>query len=592
MPASLHFSPRPNRASEIRWQAWGPDAFERAEREHKPVLLAISAVWCHWCHVMDETSYSDPGVIGLINEAFVPIRVDNDQRPDINARYNMGGWPTTVLLTPDGEILRGGTYLPPESMRPFLQQVSDLYREPANRLEFATRIAEIKSKRAGRKPQPPGSLDPDNPRATAEAISEAFDDEYGGFGTEPKFPQTDALHFLLDAWTRRPDGRAQTIVQMTLRAMAGGGMYDHVEGGFFRYSTTRDFSVPHYEKMLEDLAGLLLACARASALFGDEGLGRVAVDVRRYLDATLWNAQRRGYGGSQDADEEYYLLNAAGREPLAAPYVDATIYTAWNAQTAHALIVAGPMLAVDGVDAASWIARGVEILEMLWSTLLVDGLMARYHDGTAHVRGLLADQAWCAWAALAAFSATGDATWLTRAAALLEKAEALYDESAGAYLDRLRDPSDAGRLSEPTWPLQENALIARALLRCGTFTGAASPAHRARQVLERFAAGYQSMGIFAAGYSSAVLDALEPPWDVRIVGQASDPATRALREPMLRCATPALCVNTLEPEDRERLAALDIAPAPAPTASVCRENVCVVRTDRPDELLRSVSALR
>ncbi len=114
--SGFRFSPRPNRASEIKWRSWGDAAFAEARAQNKPVLLAISAVWCHWCHVMDETSYSDPEVIRLINDRYVPVRVDNDQRPDVNRRYNMGGWPTTVFLTPDGEIIHGGTYFAPYTL--------------------------------------------------------------------------------------------------------------------------------------------------------------------------------------------------------------------------------------------------------------------------------------------------------------------------------------------------------------------------------------------------------------------------------------------------------------------------------------------
>jgi uncharacterized protein YyaL (SSP411 family) len=586
MATKLHFSPRPNRAAEIRWRDWGPDSFAEAAAAHKPVLLAISAVWCHWCHVMDETSYSDEDVIGLINEQFIPIRVDNDQRPDINARYNMGGWPTTVVLTPEGEILRGGTYIQPEAMHPFLKQVSDLYGDPENRLEFARRIAEIRAKRVQRSVAPAsGALDPNTARTIAGALSEAFDDDYGGFGTEPKFPQTDVLHFLLDYWSRTRDGRTQTMVQMTLRAMASGGMYDHVEGGFFRYSTTRDFSVPHFEKMLEDLGGLLLACARASAMFGDAPLGAIAVDVKRYLDATLWNPGRHGYGGSQDADEEYYGLDEEGRKGAKAPYVDASIYTSWNAEAAHALIVAGPLLG-EGVGADAWVARGVEILEMLWSTLLVDGLMARYADGVPHIRGLLGDQAWAAWAALAAFSATGEMRWLERARALVEKADALYDETARAYLDRLPDAGEPGRVSEPATPLPENALMARALLALTALTGQASFALRARDVLERFAASYATMGIFAASYASAVLDVLEPPLDVKIVGAANDAGTRALRDQSLATAAPALRVNVVDPSDRVRAQSLHVEPQTQPVALLCRAQTCFAQATTP-EMLRA-----
>ena len=126
--ADLHFSPRPNRAHEINWRPWSQDTFDEARSTGRPILLSISAVWCHWCHVMDETTYSNTGVIDLINSEYVPIRVDNDVRPDINQRYNMGGWPTTAFLTPSGDILTGATYLPPEEMRGALGRVASFYR--------------------------------------------------------------------------------------------------------------------------------------------------------------------------------------------------------------------------------------------------------------------------------------------------------------------------------------------------------------------------------------------------------------------------------------------------------------------------------
>ena len=137
--SEFHFSPRPNRAAEINWHRWSPEAFEEARAANKPILLSISAVWCHWCHVMDETTYSHAGVIDLINREYVPIRVDNDVRPDINQRYNMGGWPTTAFLTTSGDILTGATYLPPDQMTDALSRVASYYR--TNQADIATRVA-------------------------------------------------------------------------------------------------------------------------------------------------------------------------------------------------------------------------------------------------------------------------------------------------------------------------------------------------------------------------------------------------------------------------------------------------------------------
>jgi hypothetical protein len=337
--------------------------------------------------------------------------------------------------------------------------------------------------------------------------------------------------------------------------------------------------------MLEDLSGLLLACARASSMFGDAPLGAVAVDVKRYLDATLWNAARRGYGGSQDADEEYYRLDEEGRKGANAPYVDPSIYTSWNAEAAHALIVAGPLLAT-GVDAGAWVARGVEILEMLWSSLLIDGLMARYFDGAPHVRGLLGDQVWAAWAALAAFSATGETRWLDRAHALVDKTGALYDEATHAYLDRPPGAGEPGRVSEAATPLPENALMARTLLALSALTGQPSYAERARVLLGRFASSYATMGIFAASYASAALDALEPPLDVKIVGAPQDEGTRALRDQSLAIAAPPLRVNLIDSADLARAQSLHVEPAAQATAYLCRAESCFARATTP-EMLRA-----
>ena len=587
--SAFHFSPRPNRANEIQWQEWGTPAFAAAKEQAKPVLLAISAVWCHWCHVMDETTYSDSGVIRLINERFVPVRVDNDQRPDVNARYNMGGWPTTALLSPDGEILFGGTYMPPDTMRQVLQQVDGFHGNPENRLALVKRVQEIKAARAARALTPQGSeLDGATAPTVLALIAADFDERYGGFGSDQKFPHVPVLHFLLDDWARTRDARAENMAQKTLHAMAEGGMYDHVLGGFFRYSTTPDFSVPHYEKMLEDLGGLLWACARAAAMFADGKLGAVAVDVKRYLDDHLWNANWRGYGGSQDADEQYYSLDADARARLHAPYVDRTIYTAWNAQAACALLVGAPLLG-SLADVAAWHERGLEIVQALWTQSRSAGLMCRYFDGAPHVRGLLVDQVWMSRALLCAFSVSGDSAWLERARDLLGQADVLYDPQAETYLDRIADVSDPGKVADPSAPFEENSLLARVLLDYATFSGEMQYAERAKAMLKRYAQHYESYGLFAASYASAVLDALDPPVDVHIVGNPAAAETCALRGTALGIAVPPLRVDPIDPgTEGARLERLGYDAQPA-AAYLCRANSCFARVTEGAELRRRLA---
>src|SRR5438876_651835 len=311
--AEFHFSPRPNRASEINWHPWSQGAFDEARQTGRPILLSISAVWCHWCHVMDETTYSHPGVIDIINTNYVPVRVDNDVRPDINQRYNMGGWPTTAFLTSSGDILTGGTYMPPDQMASALMKVADYYR--SNQADIASRVLEARKRAASGVARSAGDLEEGLVDEILDAVSSAYDAGYGGFGNAPKFPQADAILLLLEQSVLRSDDELRRMAVHTLEKMTGGGTYDHVEGGFFRYSTTQDWSIPHFEKMLEDHAGLVLALSLA-------GMKEALDKTVGYLDRVLRDPKTGLYAGSQDADEHYYSMELDERESTRPRYVD------------------------------------------------------------------------------------------------------------------------------------------------------------------------------------------------------------------------------------------------------------------------------
>src|SRR3989454_2086651 len=351
--SEFHFSPRPNRAGEIRWRGWSEGAFEDARKLDRPILLSISAVWCHWCHVMDETTYSDAGVIDLINREYVPIRVDNDLRPDINQRYNMGGWPTTAFLTSSGEILTGATYLPPDQITDALGRVAGYYR--THQPDIANRVLEGKKRAGSAVARSVGTLDGGAVDAILDAVKNAYDAEYGGFASAPKFPQTDAIMLLLEQALLRSDSELRAMATHTLERMAGGGTYDHVGGGFFRYSTTQDWSVPHFEKMLEDHAGLVSALALT-------GQAEILDDAVRYLDTVLRDPASGLYAGSQDADEDYYARDAEGRAELEPPYVDRRVYVAWNCALAVALLEADLRL-----DRPQLRERALQLLESVFT---------------------------------------------------------------------------------------------------------------------------------------------------------------------------------------------------------------------------------
>jgi uncharacterized protein YyaL (SSP411 family) len=487
--ADFHFSPRANRAAEIDWHPWSPAAFDEARRSGRPILLSISAVWCHWCHVMDETTYSHAGVIDLINREFVPVRVDNDVRPDINQRYNMGGWPTTAFLTSSGDILTGATYLPPDQMADALARVASYYR--TNQAEIASRVLEARKRAGSGVARSAGDLDGGIVESILDAVTAAYDPEYGGFGNAPKFPQTDAILLLLEQAQVRSDPALRQMAVHTLEMMAGGGTYDHVEGGFFRYSTTQDWSVPHFEKMLEDHAGLVSGVALA-------GLTPVLDTTTGYLDRVLRDGKTGLYSGSQDADEQYYSLDAAERAHGSPPYVDRRIYTAWNAAIGVAYLDASvrcerPLLR----------EHAAMLLEHLFDGAYRAGQGMTHSEG---VGGQLGDQVWSLWAAVRAHSAGLGDRWLPAAKDLATHLEERYgDPELGGYFDHAGG-DQLGRLGEPIKPLAENSVAAMALIELDILTGDPESPYRgrARRALESVAALPRQYGLMAAVFARAL----------------------------------------------------------------------------------------
>ena len=485
----FHFSPRPNRAAEINWHPWSEGAFEEARQTGRPILLSISAVWCHWCHVMDETTYSHPSVIDLINREYVPIRVDNDVRPDINQRYNMGGWPSTAFLTASGDILTGATYMPPDQMASALTRIATYYRD--NQPEIASRVLDARQRGASNLARSAASLDAGLVDSALEAITNAYDADYGGFGSAPKFPQTDAILLLLEQSQIRSDPSLRKIAVHTLEQMASGGTYDHVEGGFFRYSTTQDWSVPHFEKMLEDHAGLVTGLALAD-------MGAVLDSTTGYLDLVLRDPKTGLYAGSQDADEHYYSMDAEERAQRPAPYVDRRIYTSWNAALAIAYLEGARRL---GRQALGDHAAG--LLERLFRDAYEPGGGMQHAVG---VGGQLADQVWSLWAAVRAHQAGLGKRWLPAAVDLAAHLEQRYgNPNLGGYLDHAGGGA-LGRLAEPIKPLVENSVAVMGLVELDVLTGSPDSPYlaRARRALESVAALPRQYGLMAAAFARAL----------------------------------------------------------------------------------------
>ena len=302
----------------VHWSPWSDAAFARARQEHKPILLDIGAVWCHWCHVMDGESYEDPGVAEILNRDFVCIKVDRDERPDVDARYQravqalsgQGGWPLTAFLTPDGEVFFGGTYFPPDNNaygRPgfhrVLMEIARAFREERDRVTTNARAIRehvVKTLDEAK----PGDVTADLISGAADQMARLFDVRYGGFGSAPKFPHPAALEFLLARWHDEKGGLPwqREIVEKTLTGMARGGIRDHLGGGFHRYSVDERWIVPHFEKMSYDNSELLRAYLSAYQAFGIPLFRDVATGIVDWVLEVMADKERGAFATSQDAD--------------------------------------------------------------------------------------------------------------------------------------------------------------------------------------------------------------------------------------------------------------------------------------------------
>jgi uncharacterized protein YyaL (SSP411 family) len=299
----------------VDWYPWGAEAFDRAHREDKPIFLSIGYSTCHWCHVMEHESFESRQVAEVLNRHFVPIKVDREERPDVDRVYmtfvqattGSGGWPMSVWLTPSLQPFYGGTYFPPASKwgRPgfidILKEIARAWEEDRARIETSAesiteRLRELGRDGGGRRVPDAGALD-----EGVRQFAAAFDQRRGGFGDAPKFPRPSELLFLLREHARTGSTDARDMVLVTLRAMALGGMRDHVGGGFHRYSVDGNWRVPHFEKMLYDQAQLVLAYLEAAQASGDSFFAEVADDTLAYVERDLTD-EAGGFYSAEDAD--------------------------------------------------------------------------------------------------------------------------------------------------------------------------------------------------------------------------------------------------------------------------------------------------
>jgi uncharacterized protein len=556
----------------VDWYPWGEEALGRARAEDKPILLSIGYAACHWCHVMEHESFEDAATADVMNEHFVSVKVDREERPDLDAIYmdavvaltGHGGWPMTVFLTPEGEPFFGGTYYPPEprhglpSFRQVLLAVADAYRE--RRGDVARQASElVDAIRASTRVAP--SNEPLTSGLLVDAVRALraqFDPEWGGFGRAPKFPPASALEFTL----RRGE---LEMVRKTLDGMAAGGMYDLVGGGFHRYSVDERWLVPHFEKMLYDNALLAPVYLHAWVVTGEEAYRRVAEQTLEYLlrelrlpDGSFASAQDADTEGVEgltftwapgegapeellqpfehgrfilrgELDEETRARLFELREQRPKPLRDDKAIASWNGMAVAALAEAGRRL-----DRADFLAAAVAAAEFLLGPLSRDdGRLFRTHrEGTSKGTGYLEDYAHVANGLYELHVATGDARWLAEARRLALLAVDLFaDQERGGFF---LTPADGEGLVARTKDLDDhptpsgNSMLASVLLRLARIYGDDELERRAVGVF-RLVRDALPRAPTAFGHMLCALDLhFSPPREIAIVGPPESEVARAV----------------------------------------------------------------
>ena len=550
----------PNDAAVI-WYDWGSYPFDLARERNQPVILSIGAVWCYWCRVMQETTFCDPDVIAFVNSNFVCVHVDDDPRPDINSRYNVGGWPTTAFLTGHGGILAGATYLPPdqfiamliEVQRAYQDQKSELYQQ-ANNL-FRQRQDQV-ARIAGSQ-----DLDPFEVQRILRKTAGIYDPIHGGFGEEPKFPSCSLIRLVLDSYRVTREEFYRIITEKTLTGMAQGSLRDPIDGGFFRFCSLENWTQAQHEKMLEDNIGLAGIYLDAWMLFEDDCYKTVANETLDYIVGNLYDPGYEAFRGSQGAHSEYYTLLQEDRSNQAPPLIDPSCYADWSGQAASLLFK------------AHWIVGRPELLQVARSVL--GGLISKSkHNDLFHVFGVtkslplvfLSD--WASFLNALMDSHYWDADDSSSLEIAVEVAEVLvdrfYDHDNGGFFDILRDDQAVGYLKLREKPLPANLLAIEALLKLYNATVDDQYHTIIGDTLKAYATTYGEYGEYAAGYGLLLQRFINSPVEIRIEGHPTDKSTVELLKGATQSNVPHLMIRPIFNENHQGGA----------EASICYSSIC------------------
>ena len=687
----------------IDWHEWGESAFTRAKAEDKPILLDIGAVWCHWCHVIDRESYENPEIAKIINEYFVPVKVDRDERPDVDSRYQsaisaisgQGGWPLTGFLMPDGKPFFGGTYFPPEDhlgrpgFRRVLLAVADAYKQ---KREDLLRTAEALAEAVAKAEAFSGAHAEFDLRivdAQINSITQLFDIRNGGFGQAPKFPHASVIDLVLERYRHTGEKHLLAMAEATLEKMAKGGVYDQLKGGFHRYSVDERWVVPHFEKMSYDNSELLKNYLHASLFrFNDERCvqGRdskrgdpnfslfreIAEGIILFVNEELSDKEQGGFYASQDADysldddgdyftwtldevrailspeqsrviELYYDIEPHGemhhnpaknvlwvarsiaeiaqlvgksedevirlkldaerqmgkaRLARPTPFIDKTMYSAWNAMWVSSYIEASRTLFTNWIkdNCREFAVKTLDrMLREAWSE--EQGFAHRI--GGPALRGSLEDQVFGVLALLDAYEVTLEPPYFHAAQRTMDLAIEKYgDAEGGGFFDRASDAPPMGGLEVRRKPFQDsptpgaNSVAVMALTRMHAYTDDGRYHDWARKTLEAFAGVAPQYGLFSATYGLAATLFSEHPTQVVITGGSGEAAAEKLEEAANHVFRFGKAVLRVTPESSlENLPAalrqtLQYLPKEKALAIVCAGTTCLPPIGDAEELQR------
>lgn len=583
----------------ILWHEWGPDAFRRAQIEDKLIVLDLTAVWCHACHVMDETTYSNPHIIELLNASFIAVRVDTDHRPDLAVRYRAGGWPTTNLLLPTGEILFQANVLESEEMEAMLLEVRSIYEtDKASLLKQASQLWNRVQEKVEVDIPKGNALRASLVDQSVEIMKKQFDVINGGFRDAPKFFEPEAIQmaFAHGFFENEPE-----LIRMGLYTLEKQvPLLDPVWGGFYRYAEHSNWSEPHFEKMLTIQAQNLRNYVEAFQLTGDPRFKRIALALIEYVSRFLTDPETGLFYESQDADvrplpdgpfvsgAEYYSLSENKRLTIGIPRVDQRIFTGSNALMAGAYLYSSSVLEKPELR---------EVAAQALSQLFEERFDPKW--GLAHVEtesglnlyGLLSSHILLGQALVEAFSATGQSRFLQNAEVLAEVSQQLLHDSVnGGFFDHFDMSDTLGLLKVPKKPVIENFQAARWFLTLSFLTGKQGYRAIAEKTLQAMLTSLDPLPIALAGL--AVDQWFRIPVHIAVVGTFRDSKTTDLWLESQRLYCPGKTVKVFDPQNGQAQWGDIIFPYDGrPVVFVCTDRICSAPVFRVEEIKDSITEI-